>query len=249
MFKGLPITKILMPLVGSLLFCASSITTAVASDNDEDQRIISILGAYDAGEYERAKTLCNKLLTAHPKSLTGHYLLGNVLVKLYQLNDAEAAYKYCLKGGKSSAEANYAYQALEHIYEQRRNATATQSSVPTQAPTQEQRQDRFERDEEMRTRLEQEAKDKLAVKQKVLDDKIAQVERDLQTNLYNSPRGRFGRFYRQEYQDQVKADAKAQIDRLKSDFAREEEEINQACRKRLEDLAEYERNIEARRRH
>jgi len=95
-------------------------------------------------------------------------------------------------------------------------------------------------------RLQQEAKDKIEVKQRTLNDRMAQLQRETQEQMAAAPRGRRSGYIRQEYQAQVKADSQDRLERLKKEFEREKDEINQACQKRIDDLNEYERNIDAR---
>jgi predicted Zn-dependent protease len=230
------------------LLLLAALTALPAWAEDENSQTNAVLTQYDSGQFEKAKHLCERLLAAHPKSLTGHYLLGNICVKLYQLPQAEAAYNFCLKGGKNSPEASYAYKALEQIYDQRRSLTSVQpaSFGAPPVPTSGLNHRAEEKIQEETTRLQQDAKDQIAVKKRTLDDRIAQVKQEMSEAMYYAPRGRRSGYYRQEYQNQVKNDGQERISRLTKEFERQRDEINQSCQKRIDDLSEYEHNIESR---
>ncbi len=222
---------------------------------DEESQIKAVLDQYFDNQFEKAKKLCKSLLAAHPKNLTAHYLLGNICVKLNQVAEAEAAYKYCLRGGKDSTEAVNAYQALEQIYEQRRMASSSSNGLrgslsngsALSRPTAGTSHSSEEYVQEETARLQKDAKDKLEVKQRTLDDRIKQEQRTMQQQIANTPRGRRAGYFRQEYQAQVKAEYQDRVDRLKKEFEREKDEINQACQKRIDGLTEYRNSIDSRR--
>lgn len=236
-----------------LLFTASATLPGIAAD--EESQIKAVLDQYFDNQFEKAKTLCRTLLAAHPKSLTAHYLLGNICIKLNQVAEAEAAYKYCLRGGKDSSEAVNAYQALEQIYEQRRMASGSTNSVGNSLskgsalsrPTAGTNHSSEEYVQEETARLQKDAKDKLEVKQRTLDDRLKQEQKAMQQQIANAPRGRRSGYFRQEYQAQVKAEYQERVDRLKKEFEREKDEINQACQKRIDGLTEYRNSIDSRR--
>lgn len=221
---------------------------------DEESQVKAVLDQYFDSQFEKAKKLCNDLLAKHPRNLTAHYLLGNICIKLNQVGEAEAAYKYCLRGGKDSSEAVNAYKALEQIYEQRRMSTGSNNSPSNSLsgpaltlPTTGTNHSSEERVQEETARLQKDAKDKLEVKQRTLDDRLEQEQRSMQQQLANAPRGRRSGYFRQEYQAQVKAEYQERVDRLKKEFEREKDDINQACQKRIDSLTEYHNSIESRR--
>ena len=232
-----------------LLFATQVALPCMAAD--EETQIKAVLDQYFDNQYEKAKKLCRTLLAAHPKSLTAHYLLGNICIKLNQVAEAEAAYKYCLRGGKGSTEAVNAYQALEQIYEQRRMASGSTNSVSNGSalprPTAGTNHSSEEYVQEETARLQKDAKDKLEVKQRTLDDRLEQEQKAMQQQIANAPRGRRSGYFRQEYQAQVRAEYQERVDRLKKEFEREKDEINQACQKRIDGLTEYRNSIDSRR--
>lgn len=217
---------------------------------DEDSQIKAVLDQYYDTQFVTAKKLCQSLLSAHPKNLTARYLLGNICVKLNQISEAEAAYKYCLRGGKDSTEAVNAYKALEQIYEQRRigksavagPAYSSASTIPTAGTN----RSSEESIQEESARLQKDSQDKIAVKERTLDDRMKQEERSMREQIANAPRGRRSGYFRQEYQAQVKAEYQDRVDRLKKEFEREKDDINQACQKRIDSLREYHSGIENR---
>ncbi len=233
----------------SLLLISQAALPCMAAD--EESQIKAVLDQYFDNQYEKAKKLCRTLLAAHPKSLTAHYLLGNICIKLNQVAEAEAAYKYCLRGGKGSTEAVNAYQALEQIYEQRRMASGSTNSVSNGSalprPTAGTNHSSEEYVQEETARLQKDAKDKLEVKQRTLDDRLEQEQKAMQQQIANAPRGRRSGYFRQEYQAQVKAEYQERVDRLKKEFEREKDEINQACQRRIDGLSEYRNSIDSRR--
>jgi|JI9StandDraft_1071089.scaffolds.fasta_scaffold15018_4 predicted Zn-dependent protease len=233
----------------SLLLISQAALPCMAAD--EETQIKAVLDQYFDNQYEKAKKLCRTLLAAHPKSLTAHYLLGNICIKLNQVAEAEAAYKYCLRGGKGSTEAVNAYQALEQIYEQRRMASGSTNSVSNGSalprPTAGTNHSSEEYVQEETARLQKDAKDKLEVKQRTLDDRLEQEQKAMQQQIANAPRGRRSGYFRQEYQAQVRAEYQERVDRLKKEFEREKDEINQACQKRIDGLTEYRNSIDSRR--
>lgn len=235
-------------VVGFLLLTANAVHPCLA--DDEDSQVKAILDQYYDDQFETAKKLCRSLLAKHPKNLTARYLLGNICVKLNQIAEAEAAYHYCLRGGKDSSEAVQAYQALEQIYEQRRmgiRSTNGSSNGPASPrPTAGTNHSSEERVQEETARLQKDAKDKLEVKQRTFDDRIQQEQRVMQQQMANAPRGRRAGYFRQEYQAQVKAEYQDRVDRLKKEFEREKDDINQACQKRIDSLTEYHSSIENR---
>lgn len=241
--------RTLVAFLTLLLFTASATLPGIAAD--EESQVKAVLDQYFDNQFEKAEKLCRALLAAHPKSLTAHYLLGNICIKLNQVGEAEAAYKYCLRGGKDSSEAVNAYQALEQIYEQRRMASGSTNSVsngPAPArPTAGTNHSSEDYVQEETARLQKDAKDKLDVKQRTLDDRLEQEQKAMQQQIANAPRGRRSGYFRQEYQAQVKAEYQERVDRLKKEFEREKDEINQACQKRIDGLTEYRNSIDSRR--
>jgi tetratricopeptide (TPR) repeat protein len=242
---GVAVLSLLLLITQAALPCLAA---------DEESQIKAVLDQHFDNQFEKAKKLCLTLLAAHPKSLTAHYLLGNICVKLNQVAEAEAAYKYCLRGGKDSSEAVNAYQALEQIYEQRWMATGSTNSLSNSLsgpalprPTAGTNHSSEEYVQEETTRLQKDAKDKLEVKQRTLDDRLKQEQRVMQQQIANAPRGRRSGYFRQEYQAQVKAEYQERVDRLKKEFEREKDDINQACQKRMDGLTEYRNSIDSRR--
>lgn len=251
--KSRAIVRFRLAFLTLLLLTAQVALPCLAAD--EEGQIKSVLDLYFDNQFEKAKKLCRSLLTAYPKSLTGHYLLGNICIKLNQVAEAEAAYRYCLRGGKDSSEAVSAYQALEQIYEQRRMASGSTNNLTNSLgngsaqarPTAGTNHSSEEYVQEETARLQKDAKDKLEVKQRTLDDRIKQEQRTMQQQIANAPRGRRSGYFRQEYQAQVKAEYQERVDRLKKEFEREKDDINQACQKRIDGLTEYRNSIDSRR--
>ncbi|MBU6453768.1 MAG: tetratricopeptide repeat protein [Cyanobacteria bacterium REEB67] len=229
-----------------VLAAPHSLCSTLAEDNGVQFR--AVVSQYDAGNYDRAKHLAESLIAGHPRNLTAHYLLGNICVKLNQIAQAEAAYKDCLRGAKNSPEAIYARKALQQISNQRR-MRAVQSPALAAAPAFPMAGMNHSADEKIQeetARLLQESKDRIAIKKRSFDDHVAQIKQDQSQAMYNAPRGRRGAFYRQDYQNQVKTDAQGRIDKLTKEFEREKSDITQACQKRIDELTEYEHNIESR---
>lgn len=240
--------RVKVAVVACLLLANQSVLSCRAAD--EDSQVKAVLDQYYDSQFVTAKKLCQSLLAGHPKNLTARYLLGNICVKLNQLGEAEAAYKYCLRGGKDSTEAVNAYTALEQIYEQRRvgKSSTIRPAGPSASmiPTAGTNHSSEESIQDETARLQKDAQDKLAIKQRTLDDRLKQEERSMHEQIANSPRGRRAGFFRQEYQAQVRADYQDRVDRLKKEFEREKDDINQACQKRIDSLREYHSSIENR---
>jgi predicted Zn-dependent protease len=235
--------KIVLILV---LAAPHSMCSTLAEDSGMQLR--AVISQYDAGNYDRAKHLAESLIAGHPKNVTAHYLLGNICVKLNKMTQAEAAYSYCLRGSRNSPEAIYARKALQQISDQR-HSKAVQSPGLAAAPALPMagmNHSAEEKIQEETARLLQEAKDRIAIKKRTFDDHVAQIKQEQSEAMYNAPRGRRGAFFRQDFQNQVKTDAQGRIDRLTKEFEREKSDISQACQKRIDELTEYEHNIESR---
>jgi hypothetical protein len=222
---------------------------AAATAASEAEQIKAILTEYDGGQYESALKLCDSLLHANPRNLTAHYLKGNVCVKQNRLEQATAEYRYCITSGKGSTEANYAQTALTQIEQQEHTFPAVQapSAVAPVAPSNGSTHSAEEYIKEESDRLLNEAKEKIEVKKKVLNDKVAQIHAEMkeQSPAFRT-RGSAGLYYYREQIDQLQKDAAEKTTRLKEEFAREEEEINNYYQKRIDDLTEYRHNMDSR---
>ncbi len=212
-----------------------------------------VLAAYDAGNFQKAMTLCKQLLSTRPRDLAAHYVMGNICVKFNQISDAEAQYNYCLQAGKDSSEAAYATKALEQIQNQRNAQVASpasgigQSWHSSASTGSTKGADQYI--QEQTDTLMKEAKEKIEVKQRTLDDKIKVIQNDIQQQLAavsaGASRGAANRAAKREAQDQIKEGAQHDIDLLKQAFERESEDINQSYQNRINSIAEHYHNVDS----
>ena len=220
----------------------------------EQAKIRQVVKDYDAGNYERAMELCRSVLTSDPTNLTAHYLMGNICVKTNRTQDAIAQYKYCMQssGVKAAPEATYAKQALEQIKRQQKTMPTVAAPLPDSGahfgPMAGSTKGAEEYIQEQTATLEKEAKEKVAVKHRTLEDKIAQIQDEMKQQLNSMPRIGSRRMAQQEAkqdaQEQIKEEFQQRIEQLKKDFQRESDDINQAYQSRISGLTDHYHNVD-----
>jgi tetratricopeptide (TPR) repeat protein len=253
---------------------ATATSQAPAQTKSAPATIKQVLAAYDSGQFEQAMDLCKNVLTADPKNLTAHYVMGNICVKTNRTKDAIAQYTYCLQseGAKTSPEAAYAKKALEQI-KQQENAPAADhegwgghrgggnhgagnsggnsggNSAVRFGPMVGSTKSAEAYIQEQTDLLLKESREKLAVKQHTLDEKVGQIQEEIKQQMSNLPRLGGRRMAQQdaksEAQDQIKEDGQRRIEQLKKDFQREADDLNQSYQNRISGLSDHYHNIES----
>jgi tetratricopeptide (TPR) repeat protein len=249
--------KLKLPLAiliaGTQLVLFSHASAALAETEAEAGKARSnmkeALASYDAGDYRKAMDLCKKVLIAEPSNLTAHYVMGNICVKCNQIRDAKAQYSYCVQAGKDSSEAGYAKQALDQIEQQKNSPTPSPAGVSHASGTAGSGKGAEEYIQEQTDRLLSEAKEKIAVKQRVLDDKIKEIQSTVQQDVVNisqgASRGAANRAAKRDAEDEVRQNAQHSIDELRKEFEKQSEDINQSYQSRINALSEHYRNMDS----
>jgi tetratricopeptide (TPR) repeat protein len=226
---------------------------------DLQPQMKGVLSAYDAGHFDRAMELCKSFLKADPKNLTAHYVMGNICVKTNRIKDAIVQYQYCLQaqGAKTSPEATYSRTALEQIKQQSNGQAAGQAALPSAGGNSGAASGQMvgsskgaeEYIQEQTEMLMKESREKLAVKQRTLDDKVGQIQEEMRQQAYNLPRvgGRrvAAQEAKQEVSEEIKQDGQRRIEQLKKDFQREADDLNQAYQTRISGLSDHYHNVQS----
>ena len=228
------------------LICLNVPTVSAKENLDEMRR------QYDLGHFDRAASLARNAIKKNANDLTAHYFLGNILVKQNRLEEALGQYSICVRQGgpKKAPEAEYAQKALEQLRESNRRSPAA-ISVEHQnvaAPLAGTGQNAEHYIAEQTAILRKEQEEKLATKRNTLNEKVRAIEEEIQQQIggmrHFSSRRVAQQDAQKEYQDEIRAESKKRIERLKADFQREESDLTQYYDRRIEGLTDYHRNME-----
>lgn len=191
---------------------------------------------YNSGLYMRARNRLEVILKKAPQEASAHYLLGCILVKQHHSDLARAHFNYCLQIGRKGKDRELLEKAANAVKELNKQSTAVVSPAHDTRPKPEP-EDHSQALEDEGIRLRGEAEAQIAVKKKILKDKMADLlaqEKQALAPLAPVRRRHGGRYIDQEAIDSVKKDFSERRRALEAQFEREANDIRQSFERRLQ---------------
>jgi hypothetical protein len=121
--------KLQHTVVAAIIFaCAVNSAPAKGADKLTGQ----LIRAYNAGKYESAEALGEKLIARRPTDYSAHYYLANTYVRLHKNEEAMDQYRICLGSGAAGQLKEYSSTALERLLKQKEQGliAASQAEKP-----------------------------------------------------------------------------------------------------------------------
>ncbi|MBX9939962.1 MAG: hypothetical protein K2Y32_11950 [Candidatus Obscuribacterales bacterium] len=219
-----------------------------ASENLFDEA----LTAYKGGMYSRARNSLELYLRKKPLDQSANYLMGCILLKQNCHDLAKSRFEYCQKLNPKSAAGKLSTQALQIMQSPPgSNNLMNLPSLPHSAPV----TDSLTREQRLReesARLNKEAEEKIAVKKRVLEDQIHDLNLQEEQALRNlmPVRRRFGGSYvNQEARNAVKKEFDERRDALRTAHEEEADQIRRQYQDRIEAYEDTLESIESRKVH
>jgi tetratricopeptide (TPR) repeat protein len=115
-------------IAATVLACA----TSTAPANGADQLTGKLIKAYNAGQYQSAEQLGERVVARHPTDYSARYYLANTYVLLHKNEQAIGQYRICLNSGTPGQLKQYSSTALERLLKQKEQAlmAASQGEQP-----------------------------------------------------------------------------------------------------------------------
>ncbi len=191
---------------------------------------------YNSGLYMRARNRLEAILKKAPQEASAHYLLGCILVKQHHNDLAAAHFNYCLQIGRKEKDQELLEKAATAVKELNKQSKAVVSPAHDirQQPHLEDNSQALEAEA---LRLRGEAEAQIAVKKKILSDKLADLaaqEKQALAPLAPVRRRHGGRYVDQEAIDSLKKDFSERRRTLEAQFEKEANDIRQAFERRLQ---------------
>lgn len=215
--------------------CTCQISVWAGEKNAMEQAVHE----YNNGLFMRARNRLEGILKKAPQDASAHYLLVCILVKQKHNDLARAHFKYCLQICPKEKNRELCEKALTAIKELDKSTTTAWPS-PGVRPGQEQ-EDHGPALEAEGVRLRGEAEGQIAVKKKILSDKIADLlEQEKQALAPLAPvrRRHGGRYVDQEAVDSIKKDFSERRRALEVQFEKDADLIRQSFERRLKGYEE-----------
>ena len=117
----LNLSRIILILV--LAVCTSSTNKSLAQSNADpiitkDDEVLKVVPFYEKGDYSKAKTMLQGIITKNDKNFDAHYALSNVYARLNNIEDAIEEIEKAIELNKNNAEYHYTLGRL-HLNELR----------------------------------------------------------------------------------------------------------------------------------
>jgi len=193
-----------------VLACATTIAPARSADNLTG----AMIRAYNAGHYESAEALGEKVVAKHPKDYSARYYLANTYVLLHKNEQAIDQYRICLYSGRDGALKEYSSTALERLLKQKEQALLAASKSSAQA-----------KDKEIK-----DFKKKLHTETKQEEQRLRQEWNQALARLDSNNGGGGRRGYRGGYG-------------MRSNFFSERNQLNESYSRRIAELADHEASM------
>lgn len=233
-----------------LCLCLYSCSSVLSSENLFDEA----LTAYKGGMYSRARNSLELYLRKKPLDQSANYLMGCILLKQNYHDLAKSRFEYCQKLNPKSAAGKLSREALQSMQfgqaGQSGQGNNLQNHPRLEPPASE--TDSLARERrlgEERARLTKEAEDKIAIKKRVMEDQIHDLNVQEEQALRNlmPVRRRFGGSYvNQEARDAVKKEFDERRDALKTAHEKEADQIRRQYQDRIEAYEDTLESIESR---
>ncbi|MDX1988016.1 MAG: hypothetical protein SFV17_15135 [Candidatus Obscuribacter sp.] len=223
----------------AVLLAAWLCTCLVSAWAGEKSAMEQAVNEYKSGLFMRARNRLEGILKKAPQDAGAHYLLACILVKQKHNDLARAHFKYCLQICPKEKNRELFEKANAAIRELDKSATVALPS-PGLRPEPEQEDHRPALEAEG-VRLRGEAEGQIAVKKKILSDKIADLlEQEKQALAPLAPvrRRHGGRYVDQEAVDSIKKDYSERRRALELQFEKDANLIRQSFERRLQGYEE-----------
>lgn len=187
---------------------------------------------YDKGDYEGARLLFMHINKHAPNYAPAHYQLGNTLMKLNRLTEANAAYEQCIQTTKDPTLIKHCSTAVQHIVNQttrRAQTTAIKTAAITDGKSARDK-DRFDRYqtavaevEKQRESILKEARERVRKIKEEEDRRVAEAEGNTNQRLRNVVTGERRMGLTEDQENDIRAPFRheaEQIMRIAQDRAR-----------------------------